>query len=78
VITFADCVLLGLVIDSSDSSDSSSSSTDSSTITTENRVAATAGKGATSGLPTADDSGAVSMTYRQVGRLPRVIAAFIC
>ena len=56
--------------DSGDSSDSSDSGTDASSEAAESRVADTAGEGATSGLPTASDSGAITMTYRQVSPLP--------
>lgn len=45
---------------------SSSSDGQKNEFTTENSVAASAGEGATSGLPTCSDTGEISVTMRQV------------
>lgn len=60
--------LLGGGSSSSGSSSSGSTSTGTSTTSQgpEDAVAASAGKGATSGLPTCSDDGVVSMTFHQV------------
>ncbi|KAK2764384.1 hypothetical protein FQN54_009078 [Arachnomyces sp. PD_36] len=64
---FLDSILGGL--SDTDDGDSSSSSTDTtSSDGAENRVAASAGKGASSGLPTASDTGEITMTYRQINQ----------
>ena len=56
----------------SDSSSSDSASTSDGTKTadgsSESQVAATAGQGQVSGLPTADDNGTVTMTFHQVSK----------
>ncbi|KKY20823.1 putative mas3 protein [Phaeomoniella chlamydospora] len=56
----------------SDSSSSDSASTSDGTKTadgsSESQVAATAGQGQVSGLPTADDNGTVTMTFHQVNQ----------
>lgn len=52
--------------DSGSSDAATSTGTKTADGAVESQVAATAGKGATSGLPTASDDGVVTMTFHQV------------